>query len=198
MPTTRSTVDDGAKPTLHQGGNITPIPDPTEQTTTQLLREIQWIRELFQVRFEGYDRAISLLQANADKSPTIAELFAKHEEKFASIQIQFIEKDARALQTSEAAKTAVTAALQAAKERFDESNKSFSDAISKSEIVMTKQVEQLATLSQSSATNADGKIGDLKDRMTAMENRALVVGILCFMVGIAGIVVAAIVIFQRK
>lgn len=87
-----------------------PDPDPTQLTTQQLLREIALTRELFDSQMSG-----------------LREL---HQEKFHSIEIQFTERDKRASDSARDSKTAVDAALQAAKE-----------AVGKSEVSTTKQIE---------------------------------------------------------
>jgi hypothetical protein len=69
---------------MFTGRDVRPMPDPTVLTTQQLLREILAVRELFETRLVAYDRAIVLLQATVDKSPTIAELHAMYEERFRS------------------------------------------------------------------------------------------------------------------
>jgi hypothetical protein len=66
-------------------GDLRPIPDPTVLTTQQLLREIQSVREIFETRLDGYDKAINLIQAMVDKSPSIAELNARTDERFKSV-----------------------------------------------------------------------------------------------------------------
>lgn len=77
----------------------------------------------------------------------IKELYA---EKFDGVAKQF-----------ENADKALAAALEAAKEAVGTQNDSF-----------TKQIDQQLTSYQQAATNTDGKINDLKDRLTAIENRS--------------------------
>jgi hypothetical protein len=93
------------------------------------------------------------------------QINAVHAEKFNSIQTQFRERDTRAEQTSKDSKTAVDAALQAAKEAVGEQNKSSALAISKSEIAVTKQIDQIYTLIAAANKTTDEKINDLKSRL---------------------------------
>jgi hypothetical protein len=153
-----------------------PVPDPTVLTTQQLNREILSLKELLAARFEGYDKAIELLQARADKSPSIdvvdvnvKSLGALVDEKFKGVQIQFQERDIRTEQTSRDSKVAVDAALQAAKEAVGEQNKSSALAIAKSEAATTKQIDSIVLLIQSSNKGIDDKIDDMKNRLTTIE-----------------------------
>lgn len=159
-------------------GGSTPRPDPTLLTTQQLIREIAALREIvetrlngnrevLETRLNGMDKAIELLQATSDKFPAridekIASLAGIHEEKFSSIQRQFLERDVRAEQTSRDSKTAVDAALQAAKE-----------AVGKSELATFKQLDQIVALIGTNAKASDDKIIDTKDRVTRIESMGL-------------------------
>lgn len=155
-----------------------PVPDPTVLTTQQLQREVLALRELFDSRFGGYDKAIALLQANADRAPTISVVEERvrslkdlHDEKFKSIAVQFAERDTRTEQTSRDSKVAVDAALQAAKEAVGEQNKSSALAIAKSEASTTKQIDQLGVAFSATTTGINDKIDDIKDRITTIEGR---------------------------
>jgi hypothetical protein len=178
---------------VHEGS--TPVPDPTLLTTQQLHRELTSLRELIETRLEGYDKAITLLQSTLDKSPSIAEMYASHGEKFHSIQTQFTERDIRTEQTARDSKVAVDAALQAAKEAVGEQNKSSALAIAKSETSTTKQIDQISVLIDNTRKSFDDKIDDIKQRLTSMEGMrkggsdvwAYVFGIAGFLTGIASI-----------
>jgi hypothetical protein len=177
---------------LPQSVDFRPIPDPTILTTQQLLREIASVREILESRLNGMDRAIDLLQSQVDKSPSIGEMYAKHEEKFHSIQTQFSERDTRTDQTSKDSKVAVDAALQAAKEAVGEQNKSSALAIAKSEASTTKQIDQISVIINSLAKGMDDKIDDIKTRITSMEGHTRGIGDgWGYLVGVIGILSAA-------
>lgn len=179
-----------------------PTPDPTQLTTEQLRREISWLRELLQdrvtgsrevieVRLNSMDRAVTLIQDAFNKAPDAARTYAKHEEKFISIekdigqrfndlekwlsvkfggvQTQFAERDTRTEQISLANKLAIDAALQAAKEAVGEQNKSNVQATAKSEAAFTKQIDQVGTLIATSTKALDDKVNDMKDRINAID-----------------------------
>ena len=55
-------------------GDTRPIPDPTVLTTQQLYREVASLREVISTRLDAMDRAITLLQATANRSPTPGEI----------------------------------------------------------------------------------------------------------------------------
>ncbi len=140
--------------------NWRPIPDPTVLTTQQLLRELAALREILTARMDGYDRAIALLQAFADRQPTIAEVVVRVDEKFAAVQLQFHERDIRFDRAAGDTRLAVDAAFAAAKE-----------AVNKSEVNFTKLVDQIGTQISNIGKTADDKITDIRDRLTAIEGR---------------------------
>jgi hypothetical protein len=186
-----------------------PVFDPTERTLQQLLRDVATSRDIIEARIDGIqtnvevrlherDKAIDLLQHASSKIPDliaqcVQHLREVHEEKFASIATQFIERDTRTEQTSKDSKTAVDAALQAAKEAVGEQNKSNAQAISKSEASFTKQIDQIGQAVSTMGKNLDGKIDDVKGRIQAIESQRKGQGdIWSVWFGVTGIVVAMI------
>lgn len=185
-----------------------PDPDPTLRTTEQLLREISLVREIFaselkglktviETRLDGMDKAIELLQVRSDKIPMhiageVGQLQKLHDEKFHSIETQFLERDTRTEQTSRDSKVAVDAALQAAKEAVGEQNKSNALAIAKSEAAFTKQIDQIGILVSTMAKTSDDKIDDLKSRVQSMEGRDKGFGIIwAAAIAVGGLVIGA-------
>lgn len=166
----------------------TPRPDPTVLTTAAILRELQGLqallatridcaKELSDTRFAGMDKAITLLQVITDRQPQdvdrkITSLQKLHEEKFASVEKQFEERDVRVEQTAKDTKTAVDAALAAQVNSADKQAESFGLSIGKSEAGTTKQIDQMGTLIQSNTKATDDKIADLKERLTRLEGTA--------------------------
>jgi hypothetical protein len=171
-----------------------PVPDPTERTTQQLYRAIDvsqrqvetkmdGIQAVIATRIDAMDRAIVLAQTSINKIPdqvlaAVGQLSGIVDgkiqvvnERFKSIETQFIERDTRTEQTSRDSKVAVDAALQAAKEAVGEQNKSSALAISKSEAATTKQIDAIGLLIQSNTKNIDDKIDDLKTGMSKLEQR---------------------------
>jgi LPS O-antigen subunit length determinant protein (WzzB/FepE family) len=171
--------------------NVKPDPDPTVLTTAQLVMVAKYEREIMQARLDGMDKALALLQAAVDRSPSIAEIYSEFSEKFASVQTQFRERDTRTEQTSKDSKVAVDAALQAAKEAVGEQNKSSALAIAKSETATTKQIDSITTLIQTNQKALDDKIADVKDRITGIEGRSGgMASIGGYLVGGLGLVIA--------
>jgi hypothetical protein len=157
------------------------VPDPTELTTQQLLREIATLKELLEARFEGIDKATELRQAHIDRIPGLVAEQVNHlqniqDEKFRSIAVQFTERDIRTEQTSRDSKVAVDAALQAAKEAVGEQNKSSALAIAKSETGTTKQIDQIGVIINTTTTGLNDKIDDIKTRLTVIDGKAQGVG----------------------
>ena len=158
---------------------IRPDPDPTVLTTQQLQREVSSLKELFEVRLDALDKATTLLQSRADKSPSIDVVYEVvkslervNEEKFHSITTRFAERDKRSEQAARDGKLAIDAALQAAKEAVAGQNTSNAQAIAKSETAFTKQIDQLGTLINTLASGLNEKIDDTKNRLTAGEGHS--------------------------
>ena len=100
--------------------------------------------------------------ANEKTQYTLAQL---HNEKFASIQKQFDERDVRAEQAAIATKIAVDAALKAQKEAAGAQNESNAAAIIKSEAATVKQIDGLQALMKGSNDATNDKIGSLMSRL---------------------------------
>ncbi len=112
------------------------------------------------------DDATAMLRSEIDK------LGAVSSERFTRIDTQFTERDKRTEQLSLADKTAVAAALQAAKEAVGAQNASNSIAISKSENSTAESIKQLQTLFTTANTSMDEKINDVKSRLDRGEGGA--------------------------
>lgn len=146
------------------------ITDPSQLTTRQILREVTLLEDKLVARFGAEEKAIDKLSSQYERvSDVVDKAIGQHNEvnteKFNSIQTQFKERDTRSEQSSKDSKTAVDAALQAAKEAVGEQNKSSALAISKSEVAVTKQIDQIYTLIQTSNKAVDEKINDIKSRL---------------------------------
>lgn len=213
-----------------------PTPDPTVLTTEALHREISGLRqimearlecqdenlshvekqingskEIIETRLEGMDKAIQLLQAGADRYPSLVRaevehLQKLHEEKFGSIATQFQERDKRTEQLSLADKTAIAAALQAQKEAAGAQNESNAAATTKMESNFTELIKQGRELSAAQKQNNDTQINDLKSRLDKGEGRGkgmsdgwgYIVGAIGALAGLAGIVSLAMTFVVRK
>lgn len=169
--------------------NLTRVPTDVDKQVSQL-------GELLATRLDGMQKAADLVQANVDRHPTLAEKQVQHlrevcEEKFSSIETQFLERDTRTEQTSRDSKVAVDAALQAAKEAVGEQNKSSALAIAKSEAATTKQIDQIVTLINVSNGATNDKIEDIKERITSIEGRSKGIGdSIGMIIGIMGVGIA--------
>jgi hypothetical protein len=159
-----------------------PDPDPTILTTENLRREIANLKDLL------------FAQVAASKDLVISELNAEiavTQERFIGIATQFLERDKRTDQLSLADKTAVAAALQAAKEAVGAQNISNSVALTKMEDNFTKLIDQGQAQLQLMASNLDDKINDLKSRIDTKEGQSKGVGDAWgWVVGVIGILIA--------
>ena len=165
--------------------------DPSFLSTQHLWREIAALKELMFARLDAAQKAIDVAHDDLVRVPTDvqkqvgalkdlhSERFATIEEKIVAIHGLFKERDTlrdekfsavektfaglgKTIEASAASsKTAVDAALQAAKE-----------AVGKSEVATTKTIDQLGLIIQSGNKATDEKIDDVKDRLTRIESRA--------------------------
>ena len=182
-------------------GDVRPIPDPTELTrrSTEAAKEelrrevgsvaaaltskIEAVQDVLQARLDAMDKAIILLQTTQDRVPhqmkafaeqlqaLIMQRFETQEERFRGIQVQFVERDVRAEQSSTSTRVAIDAALSAQKEMWAAQNTNIAQALARIEATSQKQIEQVVTLSQTTAAAMDGKINDLKERLSLIEGR---------------------------
>lgn len=162
-----------------------PVPDPTQLTNELVEKANAALKAVIEARLAAIDAQIALLQADIRSRPaeiehSITHLERLHDQKFAtvaeqfsSVQKQFNERDERSRDAKIASDTAVSAALQAQKEAAGESAKSFALSIDKSERATLEQITQQRSQIQSSTTNLDGKIDDLKERVTRIEGAAV-------------------------
>jgi hypothetical protein len=162
----------------------------------QLSERIAGVVNMVGARLDAIDKATALFEANLTRIPnsvdravdqlkelnaekfasvraSIADLASLGIEKFDGIQKQFQERDTRVEQTARDTKVAVDAALQAAEKAVGKQNESFALSIAKSETATTKQIDQLSTIAAGNGAAIDGKIGDLKDRVSRIENQAI-------------------------
>ena len=154
-----------------------PVPDPTALTTAALLREINALKELFDMRFTGMEHTIQTMQSSLDQRGiaiktelnTLDKLF---DEKLLRIQTQISERDVQTDKASRDVKSAVDAAFAAAKEAVGEQNKSNALSISKSEAAFVKQVDAIVEIVKNNTKTTDDKISDIKDRLLMIEGRS--------------------------
>ncbi len=128
----------------------------------------------------------------------INQLRMLNEEKFRSIETQFIERDKRTEQLSLADKTAIAAALQAQKEAAGATNESNKTAIAKSEVGFTKQIDQIGVQITAMVKSFDDKINDVKSRLDRGEGHSG--GIRDgwgYVVGVIGIILAIAAMFWK-
>lgn len=169
-----------------------PIPDPTLLTTQQLHRELLALRELLGARLDGMDKAIALAERTCGQIAAyvdrqVAQLQALQDEKFRGVAQQFLDREARLVQTGRDGKLAIEAALQAAKE-----------AVTKSEAATTKQIDQLGELMRVSVQANTEKIDDVKSGLLLLQGRekgstdswGIVVAIVGVAIGVGGLILA--------
>lgn len=174
---------------LHQDGGSTPIPDPTVLSTAAIKLAVDQLAALVDAKVtslanELTARIVALEHDGARRDSVIervpaaiavqtATLEKLHDEKFRSVETQFIERDVRVKEAATATATAVNAALQAAKEAVGEQNKSFTLSIDKSEKATGEQITQQRAQISTLGAGLDGKIDDLKQRVTRIESVAV-------------------------
>ena len=139
---------------------LLPVPDPTVLTTAALVREVEALKELIELRFDAQS---TLIQAKLDALDRL------YDSKIGSIQQQ-------AEQRAKDSSLAIDAALKAAKEAVGAQNESNTKAIAKSEGSVDKQLDAIGVIVKTATASIDSRLTELKDRITAMENRSIGAG----------------------
>ena len=158
-----------------------PVPDPTLLTTRNLQREIASLKELLFIRIDCLQELSNVAKEQAGaiskdigtqvraSESLVFQRFETANEKFASIQLQFKERDVRVEQTARDTKVAVDAALQAAEKAVGKQNEAFGLSIAKSETATAKQIDQQGQLLNTTTAGLNDKIDDIKERLTSLE-----------------------------
>ena len=126
-----------------QSSTTVPVPDPTLLTTQQLIREMASLRELLETRLDGMDKAIMLIQAQADRIPSSTDIALQRlqellDNKLANVQAQFDARD-------RAVDRAVTTALEAQKATMLLQNSSLNESVSRLQELHNEKFESIAT-----------------------------------------------------
>jgi VIT1/CCC1 family predicted Fe2+/Mn2+ transporter len=142
----------------------------------------------------------------------VGNLKELHEEKFAGVDKRFEERDLRTDKIAELNQKALDAALLTAEKAVSKQNESFLAASAKSEAATTKQFDAMQALIVANAKAEDGKISDLKDRVTTIESfgmgrsaagttrnsvSTLVISGVAALVGVAGLMVAVVALLSK-
>lgn len=153
-------------------------PDPTVLTTQALWREIAHLNELANAKIAAIEKATVLAHENyarlQDEKFKAIDLALKgehnlKEEKFNKVEQRFQLIETTRIEQKQEAASALNTALQAAKEVIYEQSKNTIAAAAKSELSITKQIDQQGTLIQTVQSTLDDKINDVKERLTKME-----------------------------
>ena len=141
-------------------GGSRPVPDPTVLTTEQLHREIAAAVRLLQAEGEGRMNLFrSEIQSIQDAN---AIRFANIEKEFALVENRRVEQKVDT-------KTAVDAALQAAKSAVNEQTVAQEKAITKSETAAAEQSKQQYATFSASLKGVTDTVADLKERVATIE-----------------------------
>ena len=169
-----------------------PIPDPTERTLDQLYREIELLKESNDTQisslaeknaetFRAMDKALVLLQAFADKSPTtsnvdgkvdalsrLVEMRINANKELGEMRAGFIKEIA---EIKNAASEALTnAKFQGNQTALDAALKTQKEASDKIEQNFTKQFENIGNLINTSLASLTQQIIDVKERIGGVES----------------------------
>lgn len=159
---------------MHRDGDSRPIPDPTQLTTQQLVREISALKELIFTRLDAIDRATELLAADVHRQPTEITTHVGHLKEL--ITARFMERDLRndqySLYTKEALQEARNSALLALVEAKESLNKRFDIAENQAN-GLDERVRMLMPRSESEALHKahEGRIGQIVERLNARDER---------------------------
>src|ERR1700722_7106295 len=116
--------------------------------------EIKSLRELLETRMDANDEAVRLLQAYANRSPTIGEVVSEFGEKFRGIDERFKERDFSLQKYKANTKKMLETCALAQKETAN-----------KTEAGFTKQLDGIASLVTATTNALSEKNDDLKQRL---------------------------------
>lgn len=143
--------------------------DPSPRTIEVLAQAVSALKELNASEFEAIKTAVKLVQANADKSPTTAELNQLvigqekvNTERFNSIAQQFAERDTRIEQSAINAKLAIDAAFQAADKAVNAALLAAEKAVGMQTSTATQQIASVVRLAEKAVEGTDSKIDEMR------------------------------------
>jgi hypothetical protein len=128
-------------------------PDPTLRTVEAVSQAVRSLEEKFDVKFQGYEAAVQLLQEFANRQPTTEAVFEnlKALKELSETKLTSLEKLIEA--KFEGNKTALDVALRAQKENADKTENSF-----------MKQFENITANMATMSKTLEDKIGEVRDR----------------------------------
>lgn len=142
------------------GGDIRPIPDPTNLTTEAALRQEAMIRNLINSEIGHANELADVKLRGAINTLS---------EKMSGVIQRLDLLDARTAEQKQDTTNALNAALAAQKEAVAAQTASSEKSITKSETATTERIKGVETLLSTSTKATDDKITDLKDRVIAIE-----------------------------
>jgi hypothetical protein len=165
------------------------LSDPSELTGQLVLRENAWLQKLVDARFEGNDRAIKLLQDNANRTPTPGEMFVEFKERFRGIEKEFEAVRNLTNKLDEAKSKAIDAALQAAEKAVNQQQQYNLVQSAEIKASFSKQIDALNDSISTGVTALDNRLNDIKERLTLIEGRGQGLGnVGTFIVGAFGVI----------
>lgn len=154
-------------------------------TVAQLQRALAAERDYLLAKFDvmaqhfaAIDEATKVLHETVTRTPTEIQREVTHlreldEQKFASVTLQFQERDKRSERESRDNKTAVDAAFSAQKEAATKQDEANTKAIDKSERATTDAIAKNAQSALAAIGALSEKLDDLKGQFIRLESRGL-------------------------
>jgi hypothetical protein len=167
---------------MYSGTGSRPVPDPTELTDRAIARLERTLMtyvdgeiKAIVARMDAMDKALvtraaSIELIHADIEAQVGHLQELHEQKFAAIQVQFTERDARVAAEKKDAKVAVDAAFSAAEKTAALQEKANREAIDKSERATSETIKTNQDSSRASIATLSKGLDEVKDRVTRIES----------------------------
>ena len=195
-------------PTSH----ITPDATATTTATATLRHEIESLKELLLMRIEGIEKSITVAHEDMVRVPTevqkqvgnLKELLESKletdrilkEEQFTKVGQRFDLLDKARIEQKADSALALNAALQSARDLYNEQTASSKEAIAKIETSTDRRFDSVALLINQNQKAADEKQQDLKERLDRTEGRGTGFSIgWSILVGAVGLVATLLVIF---
>src|SRR4029079_158045 len=167
---------------MYSGFGSRPVPDPTELTDRAIARLEQQLTlyidgeiKAIEARLDAQDKAQSTREVSVEIiheeiQRRVQQLQELHEQKFAAIQVQLAERDARVASEKKDAKLAVDAAFAAAKETGAPQEQANREAIDKSERATSETIKTNQESGRASIAALSKGLDEVKDRVTRIES----------------------------
>ena len=182
---------------------VIPNPDPSARTSSEIDKTVAASEAKVLARIDGIEKTIDAQHGDLVRVPTLLDraILSQHElfdSKLTEHRAVLEEKLLSVAKQSEERVKRFDLAILDTKGSLEVGLNAAKDSVAKVEALFGKQIEGQGDLIRATAKNAEDKISDLKDRLTALESRGQgvanlagwIFGAVGMLVGVAVVVLA--------